>query len=201
MWLLVLFSLVPAVGRRLCCLLAGQPAGCPPSWWPALVLAIRAVLAQAAVGGTQEKMLKQPRHAPPVGCPTFIYLFIYSFQESGACPPLVWNLSLAGFGCARVHVRLQGSVADCPASAVLTAWLLSVPNWALLAVCGGDYLAASLLHMLKDLCLGYLSSDGLCNYFYREGTLSIRVANCTVWVELKEVTPFLLLSLLVPSLK
>lgn len=68
-------------------------------------------------------------------------------------------------------------------------------------MCGDDYSAASLLHTLEDSCLGYLSNDGLCNYFYREGTLAIGVANCMVCVELKEVTPFLLLSLLVPSLK
>lgn len=70
-------------------------------------------------------------------------------------------------------------------------------------MCGGDYLAARLLHMLEGSCWGYRSDDGdgLCNYFYREGMLAIRVANCMVWFELKEVTPFLLVSLVVPSLK
>lgn len=82
-------------------MLAGQPAGWPPSWWPALVLAIRAVLAQAAVGGTQEKMLKQPRHAPPVGCATFIYLFIPFRNQELALPwygTFLWQV-LAVLGC------------------------------------------------------------------------------------------------------
>lgn len=71
-------------------------------------------------GALRRRCCNGPRHAPPCGMPHF-YLFIFSFQESGACPPLVRNLSLAGFGCAWVHVRLRGRTADCPASTLLTA--------------------------------------------------------------------------------
>lgn len=102
-------------------LLAGRTA----SWVASLVVASLGACHQGCAGtsccgGHSGEDAETAQACTPCGMPHF-YLFIYSFQESGACPPLVWNLSLAGFGCARVHVRLQGSVADCPASAVLTA--------------------------------------------------------------------------------
>lgn len=58
-------------------------------------------------------------------------------------------------------------------------------------MCGGACLAASLL------CCLYCA-DGVgaaCNYSYRVGMLAVVVADCTVWFELKEVTPFLLTKL------
>lgn len=104
-------------------LLAGRTA----SWVASLMVASLGACHQGCAGTSccggalRRRCCNGPRHAPPVGCPTFIYLFIFSFQESGACPPLVRNLSPAGFGCAWVHVRLQGRTADCPASTLLTA--------------------------------------------------------------------------------
>lgn len=86
-------------------LLAGRTA----SWVASLVVASLGACHQGCAGtsccgGHSGEDAETAQACTPCGVPHF-YLF-FSFQESGACPPLVQILSLAGFGCAGVHVRL-----------------------------------------------------------------------------------------------